>query len=113
MVRSCPRRRVPILARLWHSCRMPPATSTAAVPAPALNPLLADSPLPPFPDIRPEHIEPAVAELLGECRARLAEIARLAEPSFASVVLPLEELRHRLARTWSPIGHLNGVMNSE
>ena len=81
---------------------MPPATSTAAVPAPALNPLLADSPLPPFPDIRPEHIEPAVAELLGECRARLAEIARLAEPSFASVVLPLEELRHRLARTWSP-----------
>jgi len=92
---------------------MPPATSTAAVPAPALNPLLADSTLPLFPDIRPEHIEPALAEVLGECRARLAEIARLAEPSFASVVLPLEELRHRLARTWSPIGHLNGVMNSE
>ncbi|HKC17638.1 MAG TPA: M3 family metallopeptidase [Steroidobacteraceae bacterium] len=83
------------------------------MPAPALNPLLADAALPPFPDIRPEHIEPAIAELLGECRARLAEIARLAEPSFASVVLPLEELRHRLARTWSPVGHLNGVMNSE
>jgi len=54
-----------------------------------------------------------MTELLGACRARLAEIARLAEPTFASVVVPLEELRHRLARTWSPIGHLNGVMNSE
>src|SRR5712672_967882 len=92
---------------------MPPATSTAAVPAPALNPLLADSTLPLFPDIRPEHIEPALAEVLAACRSRLAEIARLAEPTFASVVVPLEELKHRLARTWSPIGHLNGVMNSE
>ena len=92
---------------------MPPATSTAAVSLRSVNPLLADSPLPPFADIRPEHIEPAMAEVLAACRARLAEIARLAEPTFVSVVLPLEELRHRLARTWSPIGHLNGVMNSE
>jgi Zn-dependent oligopeptidase len=69
---------------------MPPATSTAAVPQNPLNPLLADSPLPPFADIRPGHIEPAIAELLGLCRARLAEIAKLTEPTFASVVLPLE-----------------------
>ena len=29
------------------------------------------------------------------------------------MVEPLEELRHRLSRVWSPIGHLNAVMNSE
>ena len=34
-------------------------------------------------------------------------------PSFRSVVEPLEELQHRLSRVWSPVGHLNAVMNSE
>jgi oligopeptidase A len=29
------------------------------------------------------------------------------------LVVPLEEMQHRLARTWSPIGHMNGVVNSE
>jgi oligopeptidase A len=28
-------------------------------------------------------------------------------------VLPLEQLAHRLSRTWSPISHLNGVLNSD
>jgi oligopeptidase A len=28
-------------------------------------------------------------------------------------VLPLEQLSHRLSRTWSPISHLNGVLNSD
>ena len=77
------------------------------------NPLLADSTLPNFGEIRPEHIEPAIRELLEHCRARLAAIAALPDPSFATVVVPLEALRHRLARAWSPVSHLNGVMNSE
>ena len=77
------------------------------------NPLLAESTLPNFTQIRPQHIEPAIRELLDYCRARLAAIAAVPDPSFATVVLPLEELRHRLARAWSPVSHLNGVMNSE
>ena len=81
-------------------------------PRPA-NPLLADTALPDFPEIRPEHVEPAIRALLDESRARLAGIAALERPSFATVVVPLEELRHRLARTWSPVSHLNAVMNSE
>jgi len=28
-------------------------------------------------------------------------------------VAPLEGMHHRLARAWSPVGHLNGVMNSD
>jgi oligopeptidase A len=76
------------------------------------NPLLAQEPLPPFARIRPEHVEPAVRELLSANRARLAELANLSEPTFATVVEPLEELHHRTSRTWSPVSHLNAVLNS-
>ncbi|MBW4051662.1 MAG: M3 family metallopeptidase [Proteobacteria bacterium] len=77
------------------------------------NPLLAQAPLPPFPRIRPEHVEPAVRETLSEARARMSEIAASTDPTFATVVEPLEELHHRVARTWSPVSHLNAVLNSE
>ncbi|HXY76857.1 MAG TPA: M3 family metallopeptidase [Steroidobacteraceae bacterium] len=77
------------------------------------NPLLNHEPLPPFMHIRPEHVEPAVRELLSTNRARLEELALLAQPTFATVVEPLEELHHRTSRTWSPVSHLNAVLNSE
>jgi oligopeptidase A len=77
------------------------------------NPLLAHQPLPPFTQIRPEHVEPAVRELLAAGRARIGELAAVGEPTFAAVVEPIEELHHRLSRTWSPVSHLNAVVNSE
>ena len=77
------------------------------------NPLLGQEPLPQFMRIRPEHVEPAVRELLSANRARIDELATLADPTFASVVEPLEELHHRISRTWSPVSHLNAVLNSE
>jgi oligopeptidase A len=79
----------------------------------ATNPLLAEGPLPDFGAIQPEHVEPAVRGLIEEQRARVASIEALAPPSFATVIEPLEQMRHRLARAWSPVGHLNAVMNSE
>ncbi|MBV8784668.1 MAG: M3 family metallopeptidase, partial [Gammaproteobacteria bacterium] len=77
------------------------------------NPLLGDEPLPQFPHIRPEHVEPALREVLDANRAQLAALAAVSAPTFASVVEPLEELHHRTARTWSPVSHLNAVLNSE
>src|SRR5450755_2110588 len=77
------------------------------------NPLLAETTLPAFNSIRPEHVEPAMREVIASNRARIEELAALSEPSFATLVEPLEELNHRLARTWSPVSHLNAVMNSE
>jgi len=76
------------------------------------NPLLGDQLLPRFDAIRPEHAEPAIRGLLAENRARLAQIAAVEAPSFASVVEPLEEMNHRLQRAWSPVSHLNAVVNS-
>jgi oligopeptidase A len=77
------------------------------------NPLLADQSLPAFTSIRPEHVEPAIRELLSANRARIEELAQLSDPSFATLVEPLEELDHRVSRTWSPVSHLNAVLNSE
>jgi oligopeptidase A len=78
------------------------------------NPLLDSHNLPSFSKIRPEHVEPAVRQVLEENRARLNEILTAAgdDGNFAGAVLPLEELGDRLQHTWSPVSHLHGVLNS-
>jgi oligopeptidase A len=76
------------------------------------NPLLSTVELPAFPDIRAEHVQPAVRQLLDRGRERIAALGSTPSPSFDSFVAPLEELQHRLARSWSPVSHLNGVLNS-
>ena len=78
------------------------------------NPLLDSRDLPSFSQIRPEHIEPAVKQVLEENRARLDEILAAAgnDGDFAGSILPLEELGDRLQHTWSPVSHLHGVLNS-
>jgi oligopeptidase A len=77
------------------------------------NPLLAGNTLPAFDAIRPEHVEAGIRELLEDSRERVRQIEQAEPATFQSVVEPLEELGHRLSRTWSPVGHLNGVMNNE
>jgi len=77
------------------------------------NPLLGAGPLPAFGAIRPEHVEPAVRGLLAEQRERIAALEATDRPTFAGVIAPLERMRHRLASVWSPVAHLNAVMNSE
>ena len=77
------------------------------------NPLLGHEPLPPFARIRPEHVEPGVRELLERSRARIEQLAAVQRPTFANVVEPLEELQHRVSKTWSPVSHLNAVLNSD
>src|ERR1700726_3392753 len=77
------------------------------------NPLLGQEPLPQFLQIRPEHVEPAVREVLTENRARIEELASLSIPTFATLIEPLEELQHRISRTWSPVSHLNAVLTSD
>ena len=77
------------------------------------NPLLLPTTLPAFDQIRPEHVEAGIRALLEESRARIREIEQAEAPTFRNVIEPLEELNHRISRIWSPVGHLNGVMNNE
>jgi oligopeptidase A len=78
------------------------------------NPLLDMSGLPPFSRILPEHVEPALDATLANCRERIAALtAGDAIATWEGFVEPLEELDDRLNRIWSPVGHLNGVCNSD
>ncbi len=76
------------------------------------NPLLQFDELPAFDRIEAAHARPALEQVLSENRANIAALTAQAAPTFASLVVPMEEMSHRLARVFSPIGHLNGVANS-
>jgi oligopeptidase A len=77
------------------------------------NPLLEIDSLPAFDRIEAAHARPALEKILAENRARLEELTAQPRPTFASLVVPVEELSYRLSRVWSPIGHLNAVANSD
>ena len=78
------------------------------------NPLLADSALPAFSQIKPEHVLPAVEAVLAEYRAAVEAIVADPRPrSFTSVLKPQEVLDSRLERAWSPVSHLHAVADSE
>ncbi|OIP17659.1 MAG: oligopeptidase A [Betaproteobacteria bacterium CG2_30_59_46] len=78
-----------------------------------MNPLLDFSGLPRFPEIKPEHVTPAVDALLAENRALVGRLAAEAGVSgWDSFVQPLEDANERLSRAWGQVSHLNAVMNS-
>ncbi|MGN2390360.1 M3 family metallopeptidase [Pelomicrobium sp. G1] len=77
------------------------------------NPLLDFSGLPRFPEIRPEHVAPAVAQVLAQGRAVIGRVEQSAEPpTWETVVQPLEDANERVSRAWGPVAHLNAVMNT-
>lgn len=77
------------------------------------NPLLEMNGLPPFHAIRPEHVEPAIDTVLAENRAAVERLLQQGTYHWDNLLAPLEALDDRLSRTWSPVSHLNAVMNSE
>src|SRR4249920_3493064 len=78
-----------------------------------MNPLLDFSGLPRFADIQPEHVTPAVDQLLQENRALVERIATAAHmPTWEVFVPPLDDANERLSRAWGQVAHLNAVMNS-
>ncbi|HXU93642.1 MAG TPA: M3 family metallopeptidase [Gallionella sp.] len=77
------------------------------------NPLLDFSGLPRFAEIKPEHVAPAIEQLLEENRALVTRLlADDVPPTWDDFVLPMEDANERVSRAWGPVGHLNAVMNS-
>jgi len=75
------------------------------------NPLLDTTTLPRFDDVRPEHAQPALRELIAAHRGKLAEMLDDSAPkNFSSFIAPLEEMSHELSRVWSPVSHLQSVL---
>ncbi len=77
-----------------------------------MNPLLDFSGLPRFAEIKPEHVTPAVDELLVRNRALTAKLlADSTPPTWENFVQPFEDANEHLSRAWGQVGHLNMVMN--
>lgn len=76
------------------------------------NPLLIGEGLPPFATIKPEHVEPAMTQLLAELEAELSNLESTVQPTWHGLVEPLDRLTERLRWSWGIVGHLMGVKNS-
>jgi len=78
------------------------------------NPLLDLSGLPRFRAIRAEHVEPAIEQTLAANRSAIEALLKdVTDPAWHSFVQPIEDMNDRLSRIWSPVSHLNAVMNSD
>ncbi len=77
------------------------------------NPLLDTSSLPRFAEIAPENVLPAIRQLISAHRTQLAALLDANdEPTFDSLVVPVEKMEHELGRVWSPVSHLQSVLGS-
>jgi oligopeptidase A len=78
-----------------------------------MNPLLDFSGLPRFDAIKPEHVTPAIDELLAKSRAVVAQLeAPSAQVTWDNFVTPLENATELLGRAWGIVSHLNNVVDT-
>ncbi len=78
------------------------------------NPLLNINDLPEFSRIEPRHVRPAVEQLLAEGRQQIEELlAANTTYTWDNLVAPLEAMDDRINRAWSPVSHMNSVVNTD
>ncbi|RKF13178.1 oligopeptidase A [Alginatibacterium sediminis] len=77
------------------------------------NPLLELPTLPAFSKIKVALIQPALEALLAECRAEVEAVLQHEQPSWENFIEPLDAVNDRLSRMWSPVSHMNSVVNSD
>jgi oligopeptidase A len=98
-----------------HAAGIPATTAAVDANAETLatNPLLDYSGLPHFDQIGPQHVGPAIAALLAENRALLAQLEQPQDAvTWENFVTPLEDCTERLGRAWGIVGHLNAVVDT-
>ena len=76
-----------------------------------MNPLLDFSGLPRFSEIKPEHVAPAIEQLLAQGREAIAA-ASAAPATWEQFVAPLEDANERIGRAWGQVAHLHAVLDS-
>ncbi|MFU2048624.1 oligopeptidase A, partial [Avibacterium gallinarum] len=76
------------------------------------NPLLGETLLPQFSQIKPEHIQPAISQLIQENRDTVEQVLKQPHLTWQNFIEPLTESGDRLSKAWSPVSHLNAVKNS-
>src|SRR4051812_9468323 len=86
-----------------------PASAPASTPT--SNPLVDFSGLPRFAELKPEHVAPAIDQLLAEGRAVIAAVTH-AGAGWDDFVAPLEDANERIGRAWGQVSHLHAVLDS-
>jgi oligopeptidase A len=77
------------------------------------NPLLDFTGLPRFDLIEPEHVTPAIEQLIADARGVVQQLETPSDSvSWDGFVVPLEESTERLGRAWGVVNHLNHVMDT-
>lgn len=76
------------------------------------NPLLIQSALPLFSQIKPEHVVPAVKQAIEHCREVIEQVVNLEHYTWDNLIQPIDEADDKFSRVWSPVSHLNSVKNS-
>ena len=75
-----------------------------------MNPLLDFSGLPRFDAVQPEHVTPAIRQLLEENRALIERlVAAETAATWDAFVQPMLDAGERLSRAWGIVGHLHSV----
>ncbi|QSX33592.1 oligopeptidase A [Shewanella avicenniae] len=78
------------------------------------NPLLSTHELPPFSQLKAEHIQPAVEHAIANCRSKIDEVLACGGPySWDNLVAPLEQVDDELSQIWSPVSHMNSVVSND
>lgn len=78
-----------------------------------MNPLLSETLLPQFSLIKPEHIKPAVEEAISNCKKVIADVLKQPHFTWDNLVAPTDEVDDVLGKLWSPVSHMNSVVNSD
>ena len=76
------------------------------------NPLLIGKGLPPFNEIKAEHVVPAMTQILEELDEKVSKLEKDVTPTWSGLVEPLTEIEERLNWSWGVVGHLMSVKNS-
>ena len=76
------------------------------------NPLLEHHELPPFDNIKPEHVETAIDQLLASNRKRVLELLEHTPVTWNKLVYGIEEMDDFLNQSFSPVSHMNSVINT-
>jgi oligopeptidase A len=77
------------------------------------NPLLDFSTLPRFSEVLPEHISPAMTQLLAHAEQAMAQVTADNFPAdWLSISKVLDTATEQLGRAWGMVGHLQGVADT-
>ncbi len=78
------------------------------------NPLLEAHTLPPFNRIKAEDVVPAITTLIDEAKQGLEkQLSENDALTWENLIEPIESREDKMGQAWSPVSHLNGVMNSD